>query len=49
VDEGRYRARFYVDPNGFDPGEAQNRHRVRLFIVFEENPTRGWRRSCSGV
>jgi hypothetical protein len=39
-DELRYRGRFYFDPNGFDPGEAQGRHRTRLFIVFEENPTR---------
>src|SRR5204862_5205006 len=23
-DEDRYRARFYFDPNGFDPGEAQS-------------------------
>jgi hypothetical protein len=38
--EGRYRARFYFDTNGFDPGEQQGRFRTRLFIVFEENPTR---------
>jgi hypothetical protein len=38
--EGRYRARFYFDPNGFDPGEAQGRLRTRVFIAFEENPTR---------
>ena len=39
-DEGRYRARFYFDPNGFDPGEAQAHRRTRIFIVFEEAPTR---------
>ena len=39
-DEGLYRARFYFDTNGFDPGEAQQTFRTRLFIVFEENPTR---------
>ena len=40
ADEGRYRARFYLDPNGFDPGEAQNHRRMRTFIAFTENPTR---------
>jgi hypothetical protein len=40
VDEDRYRARFHFDTNGFDPGEAQNRLRTRLFIAFEENPNR---------
>jgi len=39
-DEQRFRARFYFDPNGFDPGEAQAHFRTRIFIVFEENPTR---------
>jgi hypothetical protein len=39
-DEGRYRARFYFDPNGFDPGEAQNRFRTRIFIAFAEAPAR---------
>jgi hypothetical protein len=39
-DEERYRARFYFDPNGFDPGEAQQHFRTRIFIAFEENPTR---------
>jgi hypothetical protein len=37
-DEGRYRARFYFDTNGFDPGEAQNRRRIRLLLAFEEEP-----------
>ena len=37
--ERRYRARFRLDPNGFDPGEANNRFRVRVFIAFEEAPT----------
>lgn len=41
MDENRYRARFYVDPNGFDPGEAQLLHRrTRVFIAFEEGPQR---------
>jgi len=40
ADEDRYRARFYLDPNGFDPGEASGAHRTRVFIVFEEAPTR---------
>ena len=38
--ERRYRARFYLDPNGFDPGEAQNRRRTRVFIAFDESPMR---------
>jgi uncharacterized protein YkwD len=40
ADAGRYRARFYVHPNGFDPGEAQSHFRTRIFIAFEEAPTR---------
>jgi hypothetical protein len=39
-DEGRYRARFYFDPNGFDPGEAQSHFRTRIFLAFSEAPTR---------
>jgi cysteine-rich repeat protein len=39
-DEDRYRARFRFDPNGFDPGEALNRFRTRIFIAFEEAPSR---------
>jgi hypothetical protein len=38
--EARYRARFYFDPNGFDPGIAQNHLRTRIFIAFSANPTR---------
>jgi cysteine-rich repeat protein len=38
--EGRYRARFYFDPNGFDPGEALEKFRTRVFIAFEEGPAR---------
>src|SRR4029079_7226003 len=38
--ENRYRARFYFDPNGFDPGEAQSHFRTRIFLVFASNPTR---------
>jgi hypothetical protein len=33
--ENRYRARFYFDPNGFDPGEAQSHFRTRIFIAFD--------------
>jgi len=32
-DEARYRARFYFDPNGFDPGEASAHFRARLFLA----------------
>ena len=39
-DEDRYRARFYFDPNGFDPGLAQAHLRTRVFIGFEEAPNR---------
>jgi len=31
--ETRYRARFYLDPNGFDPGEASGHQRVRVFLA----------------
>ena len=40
ANEDRYRARFYFDTNGFDPGEALNHRRTRLLIVFEESPIR---------
>jgi hypothetical protein len=40
IDEDRYRARFYFNTNGFDPGESGGAHRTRIFIVFEEAPTR---------
>jgi len=39
-DEGRYRARFYFDPNGFDPGESQQHRRTRMLIAFSEGPAR---------
>jgi hypothetical protein len=39
-DERQYRARFYFDTNGFDPGEAQDRRRVRLFLGFDGNGNR---------
>jgi hypothetical protein len=39
-DEDRYRARFYFDANGFDPGTAFGRLRTRIFLAFEEGPTR---------
>jgi hypothetical protein len=40
VDEDRYRAQFYFDPNGFDPGEALDHRRVMLLVVFEDSPYR---------
>jgi hypothetical protein len=40
VDENHFRARFFFDPNGFDPGEGQSHFRTRIFLVLEENPTR---------
>lgn len=39
-DETTYRGRFYSHPGDFDPGEAQNHFRTRIFIAFEESPTR---------
>jgi len=39
-DEDRYRARFYLDPSAFDPGEASAHQRTRVFIGFEESPLR---------
>jgi hypothetical protein len=39
-DESRYRARFYFDPNGFDPGESQNHRRTRIFVAFDGSPVR---------
>ena len=39
-DEARYRARFYLDPNDFDTGEALAHRRTRIFIGFEESPNR---------
>jgi hypothetical protein len=38
--ENRYRARFYFDPNGFDPGEAQSHFRTRIFIAFDASGLR---------
>jgi hypothetical protein len=34
--EPGYVARFYVDPNGFDPGEAANHFRTRLLIAHDQ-------------
>jgi bacillolysin len=34
--EPRYRARFYLDPNTFDPGEALTHRRTRVLLGFEE-------------
>jgi hypothetical protein len=36
--EPRYRARFYLDPNGFDPGEAIGRRRQLVFLALSEAP-----------
>ena len=38
--ENRYRARFYLDPNGFDPGESVDKRRVRVFIAFNGSSQR---------
>src|SRR6185503_17981624 len=38
--ESRYRARFYFDPNGFDPGEASSHFRTRIFIAFDPSGLR---------
>jgi hypothetical protein len=38
--ENRYRARFRLDPNGFDPGETAGKRRTRVLILFEQAPTR---------
>jgi len=38
--ENRYRVRFYLDPNGFDPGESVNKRRVRVFIAFNGSSQR---------
>ena len=48
-DEARYRARFYLDPSGFDPGEAQAHRRTRVFIAFSESSdaARGRRRPAT--
>ena len=36
--EPRYRARFYLDPNGFDPGESIGHFRQTVFLAFSEAP-----------
>jgi hypothetical protein len=38
--ESRYRARFYFDPNGFDPGEADSHFRVRIFLAQDSSNAR---------
>jgi hypothetical protein len=40
LDEPSYRARFYIDPNGFDTGVAQSHFRTRVFLALEDSPTR---------
>jgi hypothetical protein len=38
ADLPRYRARFYFDPNGFDPGESMGRYRAIVFMALDESP-----------
>jgi hypothetical protein len=38
--EHRYRARFYLEPHDFDPGEAQGHFRTRVFTALQESPSR---------
>jgi hypothetical protein len=38
--EAGYRARFYIDPHDFNPGEGSGHLRSRVFIAFTEAPTR---------
>jgi cysteine-rich repeat protein len=38
-DENRVRARFYLDPTGFDTGEPTHR-RTRVFLLLRDGPTR---------
>jgi hypothetical protein len=38
--ENRYRARFYLDTNGFDPGEASFHFRTRIFLAFDPSGLR---------
>jgi hypothetical protein len=40
VDEGRYRVRFWLDPNGFDPGIASQRYRVRVMLGLDDSAGR---------
>jgi hypothetical protein len=37
--ERRYRARFMIDPSGFDTGIALGRHRARLFLGLDLSPS----------
>ena len=37
--QSRYRARFYLNPGTFDPGEVNNSFRARIFLGFA-NPSR---------
>jgi uncharacterized repeat protein (TIGR01451 family) len=38
--EDSYRARFYIDPQTFDPGEARHISRVQVFSAFQQGPRR---------
>jgi hypothetical protein len=35
--ESRCRVRFYLDPNGFDPGESQSHFRTRVLIALDQS------------
>jgi hypothetical protein len=37
--QSRYRARFYLHPYTFNPGESLNHFRTRVFLAFDEVPT----------
>jgi hypothetical protein len=36
ADETRYRARFWFDPNSFDPGVAESHRRIRIFLGMSD-------------
>jgi hypothetical protein len=38
LNQSRYRARFYLNPYTFDPGEGQAHLRTRVFLAFDETP-----------
>jgi len=40
ANENELRARFYLDPHDFDPGESAGHFRTRVYVLFEEAPVR---------
>ena len=38
--ESRYHVRFYLDANGFDPGEADTHFRIRVLIAHDQDDQR---------